>query len=211
LPNTVLCSRYYVAGIFTSPRNPPPAMSRFEHGDCTKLVDKGRFACCYAIPVDTKHGIHEHSLTDCGHMWCRCDVRPTRAEKAPRRCKWSGVTDEDRSCRPPTPDSVLNDLEEMVRGGHVIWLKQLDLTLSLQHGRVCDIFCERRGYRKACNSLVPKQLAHQLKFDRTTSTLSRLQYNGFCRPLSPATIRGCTTAFRKVRWNPSYGSILHRL
>jgi hypothetical protein len=49
----------YAADIFTSAGNAVLA-HQLENSDPTEQMIKGRGACCYLIPVGTKHGTHEY-------------------------------------------------------------------------------------------------------------------------------------------------------
>jgi hypothetical protein len=46
----------------------------------TEQVDKGSGVRCCPTPAGTKHRTHEQLQTNCGCMWCRCEVRPAIAE-----------------------------------------------------------------------------------------------------------------------------------
>jgi len=62
--------------------------SELQNGNLTEWVGKGRVPHCYQIPVDTKHGPHQHPQTECGHVLCRCDTHPVNMEMMPWLYTW---------------------------------------------------------------------------------------------------------------------------
>jgi len=52
-------------------------------GTTARVVDKGRVERCYSILWSQNAKPVEYSQTDCGRVWCRCDVRPTGAIMVP--------------------------------------------------------------------------------------------------------------------------------
>ena len=53
---------------------------QLENGDPTERVDEGRRVRCYPNSSGPEIGNHEYLQTSCGHMWCRYNVCPARAE-----------------------------------------------------------------------------------------------------------------------------------
>jgi hypothetical protein len=120
--------------------------SELENGNPTESVSKGTTPRCYPIPVDTKHGTHQHPQTECGHVQCRCGTHPVNMEMMPWLYKWLG--ERHAQWQKWTFSNI--KCNNQWYWWHGACRQTLELAFNLPCSSVCDTVHKCTSYCKMC-------------------------------------------------------------